>query len=290
MAPRNSPPPEELKLPDIKALKLLANELRQDIIRMVHHAGSGHPGGALGMADVFAVLFSEILHLDPLRPRMEERDRLYLSNGHICAVLYASLAHKKYFGHEELLTYRKIDSRLQGHPHNGSLPGIENSGGPLGQGISQAVGAALALRMKNSINTVYCVCGDGELNEGQCWEAMMLASHYALSNFVLIIDRNNMQIDGKTDSVLGLEPLAERISSFGFETKTIDGHDHEAITQALNEAREHQGGPVAIIARTTPGKGVSYMQGDYRWHGQAPSDEEYDQAIQELTKEQESIK
>ena len=267
---------------DRMQLEIRANTIRQDIIRMLVEAKSGHPAGSLGMADIFAALYFVVMQHDPKKPDREDRDRLVLSNGHICPVLYSALAEAGYFPKEQLMTLRKFGSSLQGHPHRGSVPGIENSSGPLGQGISQAVGMALVSKREGKAWRVYSVLGDGELNEGQAWEAFMLASKYSLDNLVAIIDRNNIQIDGTSDDVLPLEPLAGKLDSFGWNVIVVDGNNMEAILHGFNLAGSHKGAPSAIIARTVPGKGVSFMEGKFGWHGKSPNKEEGEAAIKEL--------
>lgn len=267
---------------DMKKLGLAANSIRQDIVRMLAEAKSGHPAGSLGMADVFAALYLNVMRHDPRNPSWEQRDRLVLSNGHICPVLYASLAEAHYFPKENLLTLRRLGSPLQGHPHRGALPGIENSSGPLGQGVSIAVGMAIAGRREKKDWRVYCLMGDGEINEGQCWEAFMLASKEKLDNLVAVIDRNNIQIDGTSDDVLPLEPLQEKLEAFGWNVVVADGNNLNAILHAFSMASSCEGKPTAIIAKTVPGKGVSFMEGKFGWHGRAPKKEEADAAIKEL--------
>ena len=237
---------------------------------MLEEAGSGHSAGPLGMADVFATLYFDVLTHDPKNPTMEGRDRLVLSAGHICPVLYATLAEAGYFPRKELLTLRKFGSRLQGHPHNLALPGIENSSGPLGQGISQAIGMNLALKANNSKASVYVVTGDGELQEGQIWEALMFAGARQLSRLVLTIDRNNIQIDGPTEKIMPLEPLADKLHAFNWHVIEVDGHNIRQLRDAYAEARAIVEKPVCVLAHTIPGKGVEYMEHDYRWHGIPP--------------------
>ena len=266
-------------------LALIANTLRTHIISMVSHAQSGHPGGSLGMADVFATLYFSVLNHDPKKPKWESRDRVVLSNGHICPVLYATLAECGYFPKKELLSFRLIDSRLQGHPHYGSLPGIESSTGPLGQGIAAAVGMAFAQRLSKSKSTIYAFVGDGELNEGVCWESFLLAGAHHLSNLCVIVDRNDIQIDGHTHDVLPTEPLAEKFSSFGFEVISINGHDYSEILCAFKEQKTIKNHPTVIIAHTVPGKGVMFMENNYHWHGKAPSKEQATTALLELAEE-----
>jgi transketolase len=257
---------------EIRALERKANSIRQSIIEMLTEAGSGHTAGPLGMADVFTLLYFGIMKHDPENPDWEERDRLILSNGHICPVLYATLAHAGYFPLEELLTLRKLGSRLQGHPHRGSLPGVETSSGPLGSGISQAVGMALAERIDNPYSSkfFYCLTGDGELNEGQIWEALMLAGKEKLNNLVVIVDRNGIQIDGYTKDVMPLEPLTEKFESFGFDVQEVDGHNIRALNDAIGKAQSVYSQPSVIIAHTIASKGVDVFERDFRWHGNPP--------------------
>ncbi len=267
------------KIDDEKQLKLIANQIRQDIITMLTAAGSGHSGGPLGMADVFTALYFTALKHDPKKPNWPERDVLILSNGHICPVRYAAMANAGYFDRKELLTLRKLGSRLQGHPHRAALPGLETSSGPLGSGLSQACGAALALRMDRKPNRVYCVTSDGEHDEGNTWEAVLFANKMRLTNLTVIIDRNNIQIDGHTEDVLPLEPLREKYESFGWHVIDVDGHDIRHIIDALGQRTEK---PTCIIAHTTPGKGVSYMENDPEWHGKPPTPEQAQVALTEL--------
>lgn len=265
-----------------------ATELRKLVITMLTEAGSGHTAGPLGMADVFAVVyFSDLFQIDPADPA---RDRIIVSNGHICPVWYAALAKKGYFPLKELETLRQFGSRLQGHPHkdfsaSSNLPGIENTAGPLGQGISFAVGLALGLKHLFEINQlprlprVICLCGDGELDEGQCWEAFMAAAKFNLSHLTFIIDRNDIQIDGFTHQVMPLEPLKDKLSAFGLSAIEVNGHNHQSLYDTLKHASTK---PVALIAKTIPGKGVSFIQGKYEWHGKVPSQTEAKQALEEL--------
>lgn len=261
---------------DISKLHDKANEIRQDVIKMLVAAGSGHSAGSLGMADVFAALyFGGQLVLDPADPWREDRDRILVSSGHICPVWYAALAHAGYFPREELGSLRQINSRLQGHPHVRSLPGIENTSGPLGQGMSVAVGVALALRLKRPtlprIPRVICITSDAELQEGQAWEAAMAASKYQLDNLTFITDRNYIQIDGFTEDIMPLEPLALKLGSFGFHVLSVDGHNIQEVLNALQFDLAIRRQPVWIIANTIPGKGVSFMEGMYEWHGKPPT-------------------
>lgn len=250
----------------------LANDIRQSIIEMLLAAGSGHTAGPLGMADIFAVLYSGVLKHDPKDPNWPERDRVVLSNGHICPVLYATLAHSGYFPVSELRTLRKLGSRLQGHPHRITLPGLETSSGPLGSGLSQAVGMAIGLRMDNPYTSqyVYCLMSDGELQEGQSWEAAMLAGKERLHNLIVIIDRNAIQIDGYTEDVMPIEPLREKFEAFNFDVQEVDGHNMRMVIDAIGKAQAVYSQPSVIIAHTIPGKGVDVFERDYRWHGNPP--------------------
>lgn len=257
---------------EVRSLELKANEIRQSIIEMLVAAGSGHTAGPLDMADVFTLLYFEVLKHNPKDPFWSERDRIILSNGHIAPVLYATMAHAGYFPVEELLTLRKFGSRLQGHPHREALPGIETSSGPLGSGLSQAVGMALAERMDNpySAKYFYCLLGDGELNEGQIWEALMMAGKEELHNVIAIIDRNGIQIDGYTSDVMPLEPLREKLESFNWDVQEVDGHNMRAINDAIGKAQAVYSQPSIIIAHTIPSKGVDVFERDFRWHGNPP--------------------
>ncbi len=261
-----------LSTADVRDLEGKANLIRQSVIEMLVEAGSGHTAGPLGMADIFALLYFKVMKHDPANPNWEERDRFVLSNGHICPGLYATLAHAGYFPVEELLTLRKLGTRLQGHPHRGSLPGIETSSGPLGSGLSQAVGMAIAERMDNEYTSkyVYCMTGDGELNEGQIWEAAMLAGKEQLHNLIVIVDRNAIQIDGYTKYVMPLEPLAEKFEAFNFDVQEVDGHNIRAVNDAIGKAQAVYGQPSIIIAHTIPSKGVGVFERDFRWHGNPP--------------------
>jgi len=256
----------------IKSLERTANEIRQSIIEMLAEAGSGHTAGPLGMTDVFTLLYFALLKHDPKNPDWADRDRLILSNGHICPVLYATMAHAGYFPVEELMTLRKFGTRLQGHPHREALPGIENSSGPLGSGLSQAVGMAIADRMDNPYTSkfFYCLTGDGELQEGQIWEAAMLAGKEKLHNLIVIVDRNGFQIDGYTQDVMPMEPLAEKWESFGFDVQEVDGHSMRALNDAIGKAQAVYSQPSVILAHTIGGKGVDVFERDFRWHGNPP--------------------
>lgn len=257
---------------EVKYLERKANDIRQSIIEMLVAAGSGHTAGPLGMADIFALLYFKVLQHDPNNPEWDDRDRLILSNGHICPVLYATLAHAGYFPVEELMTLRKFGSRLQGHPHRETLPGIETSSGPLGSGLSQAIGMALAERMNNPYTSkfMYCITGDGELQEGQIWEAMLLAGKEKLHNLIVIVDRNGIQIDGYTKDVMPLEPLAEKFESFNFDVQEVDGHNIHQIHDAIGKAQAVYSQPSVIIAHTIAAKGVDVFERDFRWHGNPP--------------------
>ncbi len=257
---------------EVHSLEKKANEIRQSIIEMLVEAGTGHTAGPLDMADIFTLLYFEILKHNPKDPFWAERDRVILSNGHICPVLYAAMAHAGYFPVEELLTLRKFGSRLQGHPHKELLPGIETSSGPLGSGLSQAVGMVLAERMDNPYSSkyFYCLMGDGELDEGQVWEALMLAGKERLHNLIVIIDRNSIQIDGYTEDVMPLEPLYEKFAAFNWDVQEVDGHNIRAVNDAIGKAQAVYGQPSIIIAHTIPSKGVDVFERDFRWHGNPP--------------------
>jgi transketolase len=265
-----------------------AHAIRESIIEMLVAAGSGHTAGALGMADVFALLYFHALKHNPQQPEWSERDLLVLSNGHICPVQYAAMAHAGYFPVEELMTLRKFGSRLQGHPHREFLPGIEVSSGPLGSGFAQAVGMALSLRMSEGMGTrryVYALTGDGELDCGIVWEAAMFAGKERLQNVIVIVDRNGIQIDGYTWEVMPLEPLREKWESFGWHVQEVDGHNIRALDAAIGEAKSVDTKPSVIIAHTIPGKGVKEFERDYHWHGKPPSKEEGAHALEELERE-----
>ena len=257
---------------EVRSLERKANEIRESIIEMLVEAGSGHTAGPLGMADVFTLLYFEVLRHRPNDPFWDDRDRLVLSNGHICPVLYATMAHAGYFPVEELLTLRKFGSRLQGHPHREMLPGLETSSGPLGSGLSQAVGMALAERMEDPYSSryFYCITGDGELNEGQICEALLLAGKEELHNLIVIVDRNGIQIDGFTKDVMPLEPLREKFEAFNFDVKEVDGHNMRALNDAIGKAQAVYGQPSIAIAHTIPAKGVDVFERDFRWHGNPP--------------------
>ncbi|MBI2589564.1 transketolase [Candidatus Berkelbacteria bacterium] len=263
-------------------LEKQANAIRQDIIKMLVRAGSGHSAGPLGMADVFTALYFNSLHHKPKQPTWSERDRVVLSNGHICPVLYATLAHAGYFPKKELFTLRAFGTRLQGHPHRGTLPGIETTSGPLGSGLSQAAGMALAGRMDAARWRVYCLMSDGEHDAGNTWEAVMFAGKEKFSNLTAILDRNNIQIDGFTEDVMPLEPLAEKYRAFGWQVLETDGHNIKAIIDSVNQARSTFEQPTLILAHTIPGKGVSFMEQRFEWHGKSPNKIEAQKALHEL--------
>jgi len=267
----------------IEELELKANDIRQDIIKMLLAAGSGHSAGPLGLADIFTALYFNILKHDPKNPDWDERDILILSNGHCTPVRYAAMANAGYFDRSELLTLRKLGSRLQGHPERTKLPGLETTSGPLGSGLSQAAGMALGLRMnKQQHRWVYVVTGDGELDEGNNWEAIMLIGKYKLNNLIAIVDRNNIQIDGPTETVMPLEDLRHKWEAFGWHVLEIDGNDVEAVIDACSMARAIVEKPVVIIAHTIPGKGVDFMEYDFHWHGSPPNAEQAKKALKEL--------
>jgi transketolase len=276
---------------DTEELQVKANEIRQDIIKMLLAAGSGHSAGSLGMADVFCALyFGGVMTFDPTKPDWEERDRLILSNGHICPVLYATLAHAGFFPHKELTSLRKFGSRLQGHPERGRLPGVETTSGPLGCGLAQAAGYAYASRMDNRKFRVFCITSDGEHQEGNHWEAVAFAGKYKLSNLTSFVDRNNIQISGFTEDVMPIEPLRAKYDSFNWSVLEVDGHNIEEIINAVKQARAIYEKPTVVICHTTAGKGVSFMEGKYEWHGRAPNEEEAKIALQELRAQQIEIK
>jgi len=264
-------------------LEMKANDIRKDIIRMLENAGSGHSAGPLGLGDIFTALYFDIAQIDPKNPDDPDRDIIMLSNGHCVPVQYATMAHAGFFPKEELMTLRKLGSRLQGHPERTKLPGLENTSGPLGCGLSQACGMALAMNMNKQIHRwIYVVMGDGELDEGNIWEAAMLASKYRLGNIIGIIDRNNIQIDGPTEMVMPLEDLRAKWEAFGWHVLEVDGNNIEAFIETCALARAIVNRPVAIIAQTIPGKGVDFMEFQYAWHGKPPNHEEAKKALHEL--------
>lgn len=263
-------------------LKEKALNIRRDIIEMVYMASSGHPGGALSIADILTVLYFLEMNISPLTPKDENRDRFILSKGHASPALYATLAERGFFSKEELRGFRNIDSILQGHPDMKSIPGVDMSTGSLGQGLSVANGMALAGKLDKKDYRVYCLLGDGEIEEGQIWEAAMSSGHYKLDNLCVIVDNNNLQIDGVISEVMNSYPIDKKFKDFGFEVIKINGNDFKSIINGFEEAKRIKGKPTAIIAKTIKGKGVSYMENVVGWHGKAPNEEEYVQAMQEL--------
>ena len=272
-----------------KELKKLANDIRLGIIEGVYNAGCGHPGGSLSIADIMTYLYFEEMNIDPASPAMPERDRFVLSKGHTAPALYSTLAHRGFFDVSELKTLRKIDSRLQGHPDMKGIPGVDMTTGSLGLGISAACGMALAAKIDGKDYRVYTVLGDGESEEGQVWEAAMFAAHYKLDNLVAVIDLNGLQIDGAITDVMNPTPHDEKLRAFGWHVISINAHDFSEIEAAFNEAKTVKGKPTAIIAHSTKGKGVSYMENACEWHGQAPKEDLYRVAVADLTKIGESI-
>ena len=267
---------------EIKQLQATACKVRMGVIEGTHGAKAGHPGGSLSAADMFTYLYFKELNIDPKDPKNENRDRFVLSKGHTAPGLYSALANRGFFPVEDLPTLRHIDSYLQGHPNMNTVPGVDMSTGSLGQGISVAAGMALGAKHQGKTYRVYTLLGDGEIQEGQVWEACMLAAHYKLDNFVAIVDNNGLQIDGAVDKVMSPYPIDEKLKAFGFHVEVIDGHDYNQIEAALNTAKTVKGQPTAIVMKTTKGKGVSFMEGQASWHGKAPNDEEYAIAMNEL--------
>ena len=265
-----------------RALQLTAVSVREGILTSTHGAKAGHPGGSLSAADVFTYLYFKEMRIDPKAPRWEDRDRFVLSKGHTAPGLYAALALRGYFPVEELPRLRHIDSFLQGHPNMNTVPGVDMSTGSLGQGISVAAGMALAAKHQGKTCRIYALLGDGEIQEGQVWEAFMLAHHYGLDNLCAVIDNNGLQIDGPIDKVMSPYPIPEKLKAFGWNVVEIDGHDFDQIESAFAQARETKGTPTAIVMKTTKGKGVSFMENQAGWHGKAPNDEEYEKAMAEL--------
>ena len=270
-------------------LEKMAVEIRKSIVTGVHSAKSGHPGGSLSAADIFTYLYFEEMHVDPADPKNEDRDRFVLSKGHVAPGLYATLAHRGYFPVEDVKTLRHVGSYLQGHPDMKHIPGVDMSSGSLGQGLSAAVGMAMAGRLDHKDYRVYALCGDGEIQEGQIWEAAMFAGARKLDNLVVIVDNNGLQIDGNIADVCSPYPIDKKFEAFNFHVITIDGHNFDQIAAAFKEARETKGMPTAIIAKTIKGKGVSFMENQASWHGVAPNDEEYAQAMEELQKAGEAL-
>ena len=265
-----------------KELSVMACKVRMGIIEATHSAKCGHPGGSLSAADMFTYLYFKELNVDPSNPKCEDRDRFVLSKGHTAPGLYSALALRGFFPTEDLKTLRKTDSYLQGHPNMNYVPGVDMSTGSLGQGISCAAGMALGLKHQGNSARVYTLLGDGEIQEGQVWEACMFAAHYKLDNFVVIVDNNGLQIDGNVADVMSPYPIVDKLAAFGFHVEAIDGHDFDQIEAALNTAKTVKGQPTAIVMKTTKGKNVSYMENNAGWHGKAPNDAEYEQAMNEL--------
>ena len=263
-------------------LAITACKVRMGIIESTHAAKCGHPGGSMSAADLFTYLYFKELNVDPANPKWDDRDRFVLSKGHTAPGLYAALALRGFFPVEDLLTLRKVGSYLQGHPNMNSVPGVDMSTGSLGQGVSTACGMALAAKVKGKTNRVYTLLGDGEIQEGQVWEACMFASHYKLDNLCVIVDNNGLQIDGNVADVMSPYPIVDKLEAFGFHTQAIDGHDFQAIEAALETAKTVKGRPCAIVMKTVKGKGVSFMENQAGWHGVAPNDQQYEQAMSEL--------
>ena len=265
-----------------KQLQMEACKVRMGVIEATHGAKAGHPGGSLSAADVFTYLYFKEMNIDPQNPKWEERDRFVLSKGHTAPGLYAALAHRGFFPVEDLPTLRHIDSYLQGHPNMNTVPGVDMSTGSLGQGVSVAVGMALGAKYQSKSYRVYTLLGDGEIQEGQVWEACMAASHYKLDNLCVIVDNNGLQIDGDIAKVMSPYPIVDKLEAFGFHVEAVDGHDFEALEVAFQKAKQVKGAPTAIVMSTTKGKGVSFMENNAGWHGKAPNDAEYAQAMDEL--------
>ena len=271
-----------MTLSEKKQLQITACKVRMGVIESTYGAKAGHPGGSLSAAEVFTYLYFKEMNIDPKNPKWEDRDRFVLSKGHTAPGLYATLAHRGYFPVEDLKTLRKIDSYLQGHPNMNMVPGVDMSTGSLGQGVSVAVGMALAAKKTGKNNRVYSLLGDGEIQEGQVWEACMAAAHYKLDNLCIVVDNNGLQIDGNIKDVMSPYPIVDKLDAFGFRTLAIDGHDFDAIEEAFNTAKATKGQPTVILAKTVKGKGVSFMENNAGWHGKAPNDAEYEQAMTEL--------
>ncbi|HIX52615.1 MAG TPA: transketolase [Candidatus Lachnoclostridium stercoripullorum] len=270
-------------------LQKIANEVRKDILTEVYHAKSGHPGGSLSVADILTCLYFEEMHVDPQNSDMADRDRLVLSKGHAAPALYAVLAEKGYFPKEELKSLRALGSRLQGHPNMNDTPGVDMTSGSLGQGVSAAVGMALSAKLTGDSYRVYAVLGDGELEEGQVWEAMMFAGNKQLDNLVIVADSNGIQLDGTVEEINSPQPIDEKMKAFHIHPIVVDGHDFDQLHRAFEEARTVKGQPTAIIAKTVKGKGVSYMENQVSWHGSAPNKEQYEKAMEELEKAGEAL-
>lgn len=271
-----------MKITKVEAIEKIAKDIRIGIIEQVYEAGSGHPGGSLSCADILAVLYFNQMNIDPKKPDVKERDRFILSKGHCAPALYATLAQKGYFDKELLKGFRKVESNLQGHPDMNKIPGVDMTTGSLGQGLSVAVGMAIGSKLDSAGCRIYCLLGDGEIEEGQIWEAAMSASKNKLDNLCVILDHNNLQIDGSIEEVAGLVDIAQKFESFGFNVITVDGHNIEALINAFDAAKHQKQMPTIIIANTVKGKGVSYMENKVEWHGKAPNEEQYNQALKEL--------
>ena len=271
-----------MKIGDVKELENMAKEVRKGIMEEVYNAQSGHPGGSLSVADILTVLYFNELYIDEKNPKWEDRDRMVLSKGHCSPALYSCLANRGFFSVEDLKTFRKLDSYLQGHPDMNKIPGVDMTTGSLGQGLSAAVGMAIAGKMDKKDYRVYCILGDGEIEEGQIWEAAMSAKKYALDNLCVVVDNNNLQIDGTVEEVMSPYPIDEKFKSFGFEIIKIDGHNMQEILDAFDVAKHVKGKPVCIIAKTVKGKGISFMENKVEWHGKALNDEELQIALNEL--------
>ena len=267
-------------------LRLVANNMRKNIVKKVHNAKSGHPGGSLSCADILTALYFNVMNIDKNNLNDKKRDKLVMSKGHASPALYAVLAEKGFISEEELMTFRLIDSRIQGHPNMNSCPGVDMTTGSLGQGLSVGVGMALANKLDNNPFRTYVICGDGECDEGMIWEAAMAASHYKLDNLLMILDHNGLQIDGRNEDVMNNAPLGEKFAAFGWNVFGVDGHDIDAVTEACKAAETVKGKPTVIIAETIKGKGVSFMENQAGWHGKAPNDEELAIALRDLGGEQ----
>ena len=272
-----------MNVSEMKELQRMACRVRIGIIEAIYGAKAGHPGGSLSAADLLTYLYFRVMNVNPKNPQGNNRDRFVLSKGHAAPGLYSTLANRGYFPIEDLPTLRHIDSYLQGHPNMNTVPGVDMSTGSLGQGISSACGMALGAKYKRQDFRVYCLLGDGEIQEGQVWEAFMFAAHYKLDNLCVIIDNNGLQIDGRVEDVISPYPIVDKMKAFGFNAIAIDGHDFEQIESAMLNAKNTKGMPTAIVMKTTKGKGVSYMENNVEWHGKAPNDKEYAEAMQELT-------
>ena len=271
-----------MKIVNTDELKMISKKARRNIIEQVYGASSGHPGSSLSCVDILTALYFNEMNINPQDPKMEGRDKLVLSKGHASPALYSILAQRGYFAEEELKEFRKLGSKLQGHPDLNKLPGVDMSAGSLGQGLSSACGMALASKLKKQNNKIYCILGDGELQEGQVWEAAMTAGHYKLDNLCVIVDNNNLQIDGEVKDVMSPYPIVKKFESFGFAVFKADGHNFESLLEIFDMAKLIKKQPVAIIANTVKGKGVSFMENKAEWHGKAPNEEQYNQAMSEL--------